>query len=92
MKAPKYQWQPTTVEIAAAAGITPDQVERFDHNTSPYATNWAPAAAAASLTGLNEYPGADYRTLRIAAAELNGLEPEQIEEIMEAKQKEILET
>ncbi len=78
MKAPKYQWQPTTVEIAAAAGITPEQVERFDHNTSPFPTEWAPAVAAASLRSLNEYPGADYRTLRIAAAELNDLEPEQI--------------
>lgn len=78
MKAPKYQWQPTTAEIAAAAGIPPEQVERFDHNTSPFMTEWAPAAASSSLLTLNEYPGADYRTLRIAAAELNGLEPEQI--------------
>ena len=53
-------------------------MERFDHNTSPYATDWAPAAAASSLLTVNEYPGADYRTLRIAAADLNGMEPEQI--------------
>lgn len=78
MKAPTYQWQPTTAEIAAAAGISSDQVERFDHNTSPFATDWAPTTAGPSLLTLNEYPGADYRTLRIAAAELNGLEPEQI--------------
>jgi histidinol-phosphate aminotransferase len=78
MKAPKYQWQPTTAEIAAAAGIAPSEVERFDHNTSPVATDWAPAVAASGLLRMNEYPGADYRTLRIAAAELSGLEPEHI--------------
>lgn len=78
MKAPKYQWQPTTAEIASAAGITPDQVERFDHNTSPFPTEWAPGIAADALTSLNEYPGADYRGLRVAAADLNDLSPEQI--------------
>lgn len=78
MKAPKYQWQPTTAEIAAAAGIAPDEVERFDHNTSPFQTSWAPAVAAGALLNLNEYPGADYRGLRIAAADLNMLTPEQI--------------
>ncbi|MDJ0925167.1 MAG: histidinol-phosphate transaminase [Acidimicrobiia bacterium] len=78
MKAPKYQWQPTTAEIAAAAGISPGEVERFDHNTSPFASDWAPVAAAASLPRLNEYPGADYRALREAAADLNELEPDNI--------------
>ncbi len=78
MKAPKYKWQPTTVEIAAAAGIAPDQVERFDHNTSPIATDWAPDAAKAELGGLNEYPAANYRSLRQAAAKFTGLQPEQI--------------
>lgn len=78
MKAPKYQWQPTTAEIATAAGIPPDQVERFDHNTSPFPTDWAPAVAIRSLSGLNEYPGADYRGLRVAAADSSGLTPDQI--------------
>jgi histidinol-phosphate aminotransferase len=78
MKAPKYQWQPTTAEIAATAGISPGEVERFDHNTSPFPTEWAPRVAAESLINLNEYPGADYRGLREAAADLNGLTPEQI--------------
>lgn len=78
MKAPKYKWQPTTAEIAAAAGINPDEVERFDHNTSPFPTVWASDVAAQSLRTLNEYPGANYRELREAAAIHNGLEPEQI--------------
>jgi histidinol-phosphate aminotransferase len=78
MKAPKYKWQPTTAEIAAAAGIDPEDVERFDHNTSPFRTDWAVAAAAEALGTVNEYPGANYRSLREAAAKLTGLEPEQV--------------
>lgn len=78
MKAPKYKWQPTTAEIAASAGIAPEDVERFDHNTSPFPTEWAADVAAASLAGLNEYPGANYRGLREAAAALSGLDPAQI--------------
>lgn len=78
MKVPKYQWQPTTDEIAASAGVSPEDVERFDHNTSPFPTPWAAQTAARALAGLNEYPGANYRGLREAAADLSGLEPEQI--------------
>lgn len=78
MKAPKYKWQPTTAEIAAAAGITPEEVERFDHNTSPFPTSWATEATALSLSGLNEYPAANYQTLREAASALSGLDPDQI--------------
>ena len=78
MKAPKYKWQPTTAEIAASAGIAPDQVERFDHNTSPFPTPWAVETAARALSELNEYPAANYRTLREAASVLTGLGPEQI--------------
>lgn len=78
MNAPTYKWQPTTAEIAAATGLRPDQVERFDHNTSPFTTEWVPEVAAAALRGANEYPGASYRPLREAAAKLSGLQPEQI--------------
>lgn len=78
MKAPKYKWQPTTVEIAAAAGLRPEEVERFDHNTSPFPTEWAAAVAAQSLQTLNEYPGANYRELRAAAASRNGLSVDQV--------------
>ena len=78
MKAPKYKWQPTTAEIAAATGMRPEEVERFDHNTSPFGTDWAPGVAAAALSSVNEYPGASYRSLRDAAARLYGLAPENI--------------
>lgn len=78
MTVPRYKWQPNTAEIAAAAGIDPADVERFDHNTSPFPTPWAVEIAAQSLHGLNEYPAADYRTLRRAAAEFTGLGEAQI--------------
>jgi len=78
MTIPRYKWQPNTAEIAAAAGIDPTDVERFDHNTSPFPTPWAVAVAARSLSGLNEYPAADYRTLRRAAAAFTGLTDAQI--------------
>jgi histidinol-phosphate aminotransferase len=78
MKAPRYKWQPTTVEIAAATGLRPEEVERFDHNTSPFRAEWAVETAAAALAGINEYPGASYRPLREAAAKLCGLQPEQV--------------
>jgi histidinol-phosphate aminotransferase len=78
MKAPRYKWQPTTAEIAAVTGLRVEDVERFDHNTSPFCTEWAADVAATALSGVNEYPGASYRPLREAAAKLCGLQPEQI--------------
>ena len=78
MTTPRYQWQPTTSEIAAMAGIEPDQVIRFDHNTSPFATPWALDALSGAAASLNEYPEANYHTLRTAAAAMTGLAPGQI--------------
>ena len=78
MSFPTYQWQPTTAEIAAAAGIPPDAVERFDHNTSPVATPWAADVVAGPAVDLNEYPAASYVSLRNAVAAAKGLEPAQV--------------
>ncbi len=78
MTVPRYKWQPTTLEIAATAGIDPSEVIRFDHNTTPWATEWAVDLAMAAAASLNEYPGASYLGIRQAAAQRHGLEPEQI--------------
>ena len=78
MTIPRYKWQPTTAEIAAAAGIDSSEVVRFDHNTTPWPTEWAVELATAAARSLNEYPGASYLGLRQAAAKRHGLEPEQI--------------
>lgn len=73
MSSPRYRWQPTTTEIAAAAGIDEADVIRFDHNTSPYTTEWAREVVAGAANRLNEYPGASYAPLRDAAAAATGL-------------------
>ena len=78
MSFPKYQWQPTTAEIAVAAGLPPDQVERFDHNTSPLPTDWALDVVTPPSRTLNEYPAASYVSLRTAVAENTGLDPEAV--------------
>ena len=75
MSLPRYVWQPTSAEIAAAAGIPIDEVERFDHNTSPFPTRWAVDVVAAAASGLNEYPAASYATLRAGAAAVRGVDP-----------------
>jgi histidinol-phosphate aminotransferase len=78
MTLPRYKWQPTTAEIAAAAGIDPSEVVRFDHNTTPWPTEWTVDLATDAARNLNEYPGASYLGLRRAAAARHGLEPEQV--------------
>jgi histidinol-phosphate aminotransferase len=78
MTAPRYRWQPTTDEIAARNGLLPRDVIRFDHNTSPFTTDWAASIVAPIATGLNEYPGASYAPLRSAAASFQGTKPENI--------------
>ncbi len=78
MRFPKYQWQPTSEEIAAAAGLALEQVERFDHNTSPVPTDWAADIAVRGSVGLNEYPAASYLSLRQAVAAVTGLDPESV--------------
>ncbi|RPI20031.1 MAG: aminotransferase class I/II-fold pyridoxal phosphate-dependent enzyme, partial [Actinobacteria bacterium] len=75
---PRYRWQPTTAEIAGRLGISPRDVVRFDHNTSPFPTDWAPALLAEAARHLNEYPGADYRPIREAAAKYVRVEPENV--------------
>jgi histidinol-phosphate aminotransferase len=75
---PRYRWQPTTAEIAARYGLRPSEVVRFDHNTSPLPTDWAPAIVAPMTRHLNEYPGASYLPLREAIARYVSAEPENI--------------
>lgn len=69
MTAPVYQWQPTSLNIAERLGIEVGEVVRFDQNTSPNRPEWAGSVAGNALERINEYPYADYRTLREAAAD-----------------------
>ena len=78
MSVPTYRWQPTTAQIAERFGLPVSAVVRFDHNTSPFTTDWAPAMVAPMARQLNEYPGASYADLRSAAATYLGTEPDRI--------------
>jgi histidinol-phosphate aminotransferase len=78
MTAPRYKWQPTTSEIAARYGLQDSQVIRFDHNTSPFLTDWAASIVAPMARTLNEYPGASYASLRDAAGRYLGTSAEHI--------------
>lgn len=78
MSFPKYVWQPTSEEIAHAAGLDPAQVERFDHNTSPIPTTWAAEVVLQRSSRLNEYPAASYVALREAVAATAAVDPDSV--------------
>lgn len=75
-----YSWEATDEEVSARYGIPPEQVVRFDLNTSP-----APPALAARMlaagrfeTPLSEYPPSDYRRLIAAAASRYGVDADEL--------------
>jgi histidinol-phosphate aminotransferase len=78
MTAPRYRWQPTSTEIAQRFGIDESDVIRFDHNTSPFSTDWAPSVVAPMARRLNEYPGASYAGIRRSAAEYLGIDQDMV--------------
>ncbi len=78
MTAPRYRWQPTTAEIAERYNLDPQDVIRFDHNTSPFSTDWAPSIVAPMARRLNEYPGASYKAIRTGAASYLGIEEDKV--------------
>ena len=74
-----YTWEPSNAAIAARYGLQPEQILRFDLNTSP----WAPPFLAEALAGpfdppVNEYPDSWYADLTDAAAAYVGAEPHEI--------------
>jgi histidinol-phosphate aminotransferase len=75
---PRYTYQPTTAEIAQRFNIPEGDVVRFDHNTSPYGTDWAPGVVGPMARHLNEYPDASYAGLRGAAAEYLGVQVDNV--------------
>lgn len=74
----RYKHQPTTAEIAERFELSPQDVVRFDHNTSPYGTDWAPGVVGPMARHLNEYPSATYAELRGAAAGYLGVHQDNI--------------
>lgn len=78
MTTPRYRWQPTTAEIAERFDLDVRDVIRFDHNTSPFSTDWAPSIVAPMARRLNEYPGASYAGIRTAAAQYMGIDADMV--------------
>lgn len=74
-----YTWEPSNAAIAARYGVRPEDVLRFDTNTSPL----PPPFAAEALAGpfeppLNEYPDSSYEELTAAAAAYTGVQPHEL--------------
>lgn len=72
-------WEPSNAAIAARYGLQPEQILRFDLNTTP----WEPPFLAEALAGpfdppINEYPDSWYSDLTAAAAAYVGAEPSEI--------------
>lgn len=65
-----YTWEPSDRAIAARYGLRPEDILRFDTNTSPMAPGFAASVLAGPLDPpLNEYPDSSYQDLTEAAAE-----------------------
>lgn len=61
-----YELEPTNEEIALKTGLKPEQIIRFDTNTSPFSPKYLLKQLASKLESLkvNEYPGASYIEIR----------------------------
>jgi histidinol-phosphate aminotransferase len=74
-----YTWEPSNQAIGARYGVRPDEVIRFDTNTSPVAPSWLPDVLGGPFDpSLNEYPDSEYRELALAAAAYTGVDPSEI--------------
>jgi histidinol-phosphate/aromatic aminotransferase/cobyric acid decarboxylase-like protein len=70
---------PSTKEIARSVGLTPEQIIRFDGNTSPRALPSTRAEALAEELGrIHTYPHGGYPQLERAIADYAGVAPENI--------------
>ena len=74
-----YAWAPSTEELARRAGLDPVQIMRFDGNVPPLPLPTSrPAAIAAALARVNEYPHGGYPHIHEAIAEYAGVERENV--------------
>src|SRR6266480_5546161 len=70
---------PSTAEIARRAGLPPDEIIRFDGNTSPQAPPYARAdRLEAELARIHTYPHGGYEGLAPAIARYAGVGPENV--------------
>lgn len=74
-----YTWEPSNAAIAARYNLRPEDILRFDTNTSPAAPNWLSEALRGPFDPPpNEYPDSTYAELAGAAAAYTGVEPHEL--------------
>ncbi len=74
-----YGWALSAADIAARAGIAPEDVLRFDGNTPPDPPPTArPETIAAALERIQSYKHGGFPELVAAIADYNGVEPENV--------------
>lgn len=74
-----YTWEPSNAQIAARYGLRPEDVLRFDTNTSPLPPPFVDEALAGPFEPpLNEYPDSSYEELTAAAAAYTGVAPHEV--------------
>src|SRR5216110_3730514 len=70
---------PSTAEIARRTGLRPDEIIRFDGNTSPQAPSYARAELLeGELARIHTYPHGGYEGLAPAIARYAGVAPENV--------------
>jgi len=74
-----YTWEPSNRAIAERYGLRPEEILRFDTNTSPTPPAWAAATLGGDFEPpLNEYPDSSYAELTAAAATYLGVATDRI--------------
>jgi len=75
-----YTWEPSNAAIARRYGLRPEEVMRFDTNTSPLPPDELIVQCLAERLdpSLNEYPDSSYEELTLAIACYNDIAPERI--------------
>jgi histidinol-phosphate aminotransferase len=74
-----YTWEPSNRAIADRYGLRPEEILRFDTNTSPAPPEWAAATLGGDFDPpLNEYPDSSYADLTAAAAAYLGVTTDRI--------------
>jgi histidinol-phosphate aminotransferase len=75
----EYRWAPSTEAIAAAAGLDPAEIRRYDGNVPPSPAPSARSdAIAAALRQVNEYAHGGFPALVEGIADYAGVRPENV--------------
>jgi histidinol-phosphate aminotransferase len=74
-----YTWEPSDAAIAERYGLRPEDILRFDTNTSPTPPAFVPEALRGPFDpSVNEYPDSSYTALTAAAATYTGVVPHEV--------------